>query len=433
MDGVPLESLLQIIGFLALLPFSMLFSASETALISLTENELNELRNSKSKKDQKIYKSLTENSEFLLISLLLGNTIVNISIATIAALFTHTLLKNTPLEGWGMLIEVFVVGIIILLFGEIIPKSYAIRNRISFSRKIFPVITFFYSVFYILTYAISKIVNLFIGKFKGVGNITVFTRKDIENLMEVGEEEGALEEDEKNMINSIFEFGETTAKEIMVPRVDMESIAEGVSLTELLEFINENNFSRIPVYEENIDNIIGMLYIKDLLHHMNNKHENFDIKNIVRDVAFIPESKDIGDLLKMFQKEKIHIAIVVDEYGGTAGMITLEDIIEEIVGEIQDEFDVEDQLYKKLSETVYEFDAKIPVDDINDILGINLPEDEDYESLGGYLYDIFGEVPEIGDKKKSIGLSFTILSVSKQRIGWVKIEKLENENLEKEK
>jgi len=239
-----------------------------------------------------------------------------------------------------------------------------------------------------------------------------------------------LEEDEKNMINSIFEFGETTVKEIMVPRVDMKSIEDEIDLPELLEFINENNFSRIPVYNENIDNIIGILYIKDLLHFINKKDEKFIINNIVRDVTFIPESKDIGDLLKMFQKDKIHIAIVVDEYGGTAGMITLEDIIEEIVGEIQDEFDTEDQLYKKLSETVYEFDAKIPVDDINDILGINLPEDEDYESLGGYLYDIFGEVPEVGDKKEAIGLSFTILSVTKQRIGWVKVEKLEKNKLD---
>ncbi|NOR44609.1 MAG: DUF21 domain-containing protein [Candidatus Delongbacteria bacterium] len=429
MDAVPLGSWLQIIGFFALLPLSMLFSASETALISLTESELNELRNSKNKKDQKIHKSLTENSEFLLISLLLGNTIVNISIATIAALFTHTLLAGTPLEGWGMLIEVFVVGIIILLFGEIIPKSYAIRNRISFSRKMFPLVMFFYSVFYILTYIISKIVNVFIGRFKGVEGITAFTRKDIENLMEVGEEEGALEEDEKNMINSIFEFGETTVKEIMVPRVDMKSIEDEIALPELLEFINENGFSRIPVYNESIDNIIGILYIKDLLHYINKKDEKFSIKNIVRDVTFIPESKDIGDLLKMFQKDKIHIAVVVDEYGGTAGMITLEDIIEEIVGEIQDEFDTEDQLYKKLSEIVYEFDAKIPVDDINDILGINLPEDEDYESLGGYLYDIFGEVPEVDDKKDAIGLSFTILSISKQRIGWVKVEKIEKKKL----
>ena len=176
---------------------------------------------------------------------MLGNTIVNISIATISALFTHSLLSGTYLEGWGMVIEVFAVGIIILLFGEIIPKSYAIRNRLAFSRKIFPIITFFYSVLYILTYVISKIVNLFIGKFKGVGGITAFTRKDIENLMEVGEEEGALEEDEKNMINSIFEFGETTAKEIMVPRVDMKSIEDEITLSVLLKFINESNFSRI--------------------------------------------------------------------------------------------------------------------------------------------------------------------------------------------
>ncbi|MBN2789241.1 MAG: HlyC/CorC family transporter [Candidatus Delongbacteria bacterium] len=432
MDEVPLW-VIQSIAFIALLPLSMLFSASETALISLTENEMNELRNSKNTKDQKIYKYLTENSEFLLISLLLGNTIVNISIATIAALLTHNLLLGTVYAGWGMFVEVFVVGIIILLFGEIIPKSYAIRNRLSFSRKIFPLIMLFYSILYILTYIISKIVNIFIGKFKGVEGITAFTRKDIENLMEVGEEEGALEEDEKKMINSIFEFGETTVKEIMVPRVDMKSIEDQTALPELLEFINTNNFSRIPVYSESIDNIVGILYIKDLLHYMNNKHENVEIKNITRDVTFIPESKDIGDLLKMFQKEKIHIAIVVDEYGGTAGMITLEDIIEEIVGEIQDEFDTEDQLYKKLNDKVYEFDAKIPVDDINDILGINLPEDEDYESLGGYLYDIFGEVPEVGDKKDSIGLSFTILSVSKQRIGWVKIEKLEKQEQDQEK
>ena len=284
---------------------------------------------------------------------------------------------------------------------------------------------FFYAAFYLITYFVSKIVNLFIGKFKGVESITAYTRKDIENLMEVGEEEGALEEDEKNMINSIFEFSETTAKEIMVPRVDMKSLEDETSLEELLGFIKENNFSRIPVYSESIDNIIGILYIKDLLHHINSKTDSIEIKKIVRDVTFIPESKDIGDLLKMFQKEKTHIAIVVDEYGGTAGMITLEDIIEEIVGEIQDEFDAEDQLFKKISDTIYEFDAKIPVDDVNDIMGIHLPEDEDYESLGGYLYDIFGEVPEIGDKKEAIGLNFTILSVLKQRIGWVKIEKTE--------
>ncbi|MBU4485879.1 MAG: hemolysin family protein, partial [Candidatus Delongbacteria bacterium] len=194
-------------------------------------------------------------------------------------------------------------------------------------------------------------------------------------------------------------------------------------------FINENNFSRIPVYKNNIDNIIGILYIKDLLHHIKSLEDNLNISKIAREVTFIPESKDIANLLKMFQREKTHIAIVVDEYGGTSGMITLEDIIEEIVGEIQDEFDEDERLYKRINDNSYEFDAKIPIDDLNEILGINLPENEDYESLGGYLYDLFGEVPETGDKKIYNEYTFTILSVHKQRIGWVRIEK-NTENIE---
>ncbi len=412
--------IVQISGFLILLLTSMLFSAAETAFVSLTGNEISELKKSK---HAHIAGLISEKSEFMLISLLIGNNLANVSIATIAALFTKGLFEGSGLETLGIFINVIVIGVTILLTGEIIPKSFAIRNRTQFVTRFSGLILFFYYVLFPLSFAIEKIVWLFVGKLKHVDNISEYTRKDIENLMEVGGEDGVLEEDEKNMINSIFEFGEKTAKEIMVPRVDMMAIPEDITTQELFDFINENNFSRIPVYKDNIDNITGILYIKDLLHHIKSPGDSLNIGKIVRDVTFIPESKDISDLLKMFQREKTHIAVVVDEYGGTSGMITLEDIIEEIVGEIQDEFDEDERLYRKISDNSYEFDAKIPIDELNEIMDINLPEDEDYESLGGYLYDLFGEVPETGDRKTFGNYTFSILSVQKQRIGWVKIER----------
>ncbi|HAQ60866.1 TPA: HlyC/CorC family transporter [Candidatus Delongbacteria bacterium] len=418
--------IIQIAGFGVLLMFSMLFSAAETAFVSLTDNDLNDLRNSKEGNFNRITGLIANKSEFLLVTLLLGNNLANVSMATIAALLTRNIFLGTGYETLGMLFEVILIGLIILLAGEIVPKTYAIRNRIMYVKRFSAVILAFYYLLYPLSFIIEKIVNVFIGRIKNIDTFSEYTRQDIENLMEAGGEDGALEEDEKNMINSIFEFSEKTAKEIMVPRVDMMTIPADITTQDLFSFINENNFSRIPVYKNNVDNIIGILYIKDLLHHIKSMDDNLNIARILREVTFIPESKDIADLLKMFQKEKTHIAIVVDEYGGTSGMITLEDIIEEIVGEIQDEFDEEERLFRRINDRSYEFDAKIPIDDLNEILSLNLPENEDYESLGGYLYDLFGEVPEVGDKKTFNGYTFSILSVHKQRIGWVSIEKNEN-------
>ena len=415
--------IMQLIAFVSLFPFSILFSSAETAFVSLTENELKDLNFSNDKKDQKLFKLISEYSDKLLITLLLGNTLVNVTISTLAALITHESLKGTALESWGMPIEVLAVGTMILLIGEIIPKTLAIKNRLNYSKRVVDPIYFFYGLFYPVTTVIEVIVKMFTSKIKDYEGLSELSRHDIKNLMEVGGEEGVLEEDEKNMITSIVEFGERDAKEIMVPRVDMKTIGDDIELDDLMAFIRETGFSRIPVYQENIDNIIGILYIKDLLNFIHKKDKEINIRKMVRDVSFIPETKSIDDLLKMFQREKIHIAIVVDEYGGTAGMITLEDIIEEIVGEIQDEFDVEEKLYRKIDNNSYEFDAKIPIDDIGDIIDLEIPDDEDYESLGGFLYFIFEEVPEIGDSRIYERYKFTILSTDKRRIGWVKVER----------
>ena len=425
MEPAPIGWIPQLIGFIALFPFSILFSASETALISMTENDLIKLKEAKDKKSKKIFELLSTSSDNLLITLLYGNNLVNVGIATLGTLLTTQLTAHLGIsDGYGLLLVVAVVSFLILLIGEIIPKTIAIRNNIEFSRKIINVILFFYALFYPVTYITGGIVKLLTSKFENFQGLSKITQYDIKNLMEVGGEDGVLEEDEKNMITSIFEFASTTAKEIMVPRVDIIALEDDIPFDELLKNVKENSFSRMPIYHETIDNIIGVLYVKDLLEYVNKSTKNIKISELVRDVNFIPESKDIGDLLKQFQKEKTHISIVVDEYGGTAGMITLEDIIEEIVGEIQDEFDEDENLFHKLDENTYEFDAKITIDDINEILDSKLPEEEDFESLGGFIYFLFEEVPEKGDSRNFENLNFTIKSVDKQRIGWVKIEKI---------
>ena len=416
----------QLVGFIALFPLSILFSASETALISMTENDLIKLKEAKDKNSTKIFEILSTNSDNLLITLLYGNNLVNVTIATLGTLLTNEFVANFNIsELSGYILNVVVLSFLILLIGEIIPKTIAIRNNIEFSKKIINVILFFYALFYPITYITGGVVKLLTRKFENFQGLSKITQYDIKNLMEVGGEDGVLEEDEKNMITSIFEFASTTAKEIMVPRVDIVALEDDISFDELLKNIKENNYSRMPIYHESIDNIIGVLYVKDLLEYINKNTSNIEISKLVREVNFIPESKDIGDLLKQFQQEKTHISIVVDEYGGTAGMITLEDIIEEIVGEIQDEFDEDESLFHKLDENTYEFDAKITIDDINEILESKLPEEEDFESLGGFIYFLFEEVPEKGDIREYENLKFTIQSVDKQRIGWVKIEKIE--------
>lgn len=414
--------------FITLFISSIFFSMSETAFVSLTESELLKLKKSEKDKDKSIFKLLSDSTDRLLITILLGNNLANVGIATLAAIFTSNMIKGTEYESYGMLINVGIVGSMILLFGELLPKIFAIRNSLKFVRRFYGLAFFFFMIFTPITYLIHMFVKVFTDRLSEFKGLSALTQHDIKSLMEVGGEEGVLEEDEKNMITSIFEFSETTAKEIMVPRVDMSTISDTIALEELLEFIKITSYSRIPVYHDNIDDIIGILYIKDLLSIIDKNNERFELKNFLRDVTFIPETKDIGNLLKMFQKEKIHIAIVVDEYGGTSGMITLEDIIEEIVGEIQDEFDDEEKLFKKINENCYEFDAKTDIEDVNETLGINLPDDEDYESLGGFIYYIFEEVPEIGAKKRYENLNFTILSVDKQRIGWVKIDILEKDS-----
>jgi len=254
-------------------------------------------------------------------------------------------------------------------------------------------------------------------------------KPEMENMesicKEIGASESELKDEEKKMIFSILEFGETLVKEIMVPRIDMVCVEANTPLEKIKELVKRVGYSRIPLYKDNIDNIIGVLHMKDLF--LEENKEGLDLSSIARKPYFIPETKKIAELLREMKKEKTHIAIVMDEYGGTAGLITMEDILEEIVGEIRDEYDVgEEDLIKKLDEENYRVSAKLSIADLNETLGTDLPEKE-FETVGGYIYDLVGSVPEEGKILESSNLKFTVEKVVGQRIKTVKITKVKSE------
>ncbi len=254
------------------------------------------------------------------------------------------------------------------------------------------------------------------------GEGMLMREEELRLLVDVGEEEGLIEADEREMITGIFELGETVAREVMVPRIDIVSADVNTPLREALDVVIEHGHSRIPVYDESIDNIVGILYAKDLLRYLRDGQIDRPLKDMLRPAYFIPESKRVDDLLQELQTKKIHIAIVVDEYGGTAGLVTIEDLLEEIVGEIQDEYDVEEPIREAISETEVVYDARVRLDEVNDELDLQLPT-EDSDTLGGLVFSLLGKMPSVGDEVESDGAWLQVLSVVGRRIKKVKVVK----------
>lgn len=248
---------------------------------------------------------------------------------------------------------------------------------------------------------------------------------EINALLELGQEQGELEADEKEMIHSIFEFGDTIVREIMIPRTDMVCVSNDTSTDDLILLIKEKGHTRIPVYEETIDQIRGIINAKDLLPSVLNKRNNINLIRLARPALFVPESKKIDDLLRLFQKERQHMAIVVDEYGGTAGLVTLEDVLEEIVGEIRDEYDQEVALHKQLDENTYLVDAKIDIYTLNELLGVAIPEKDEYDTLGGFIFELTGAVPQEDEVITYEKLEMVTVKVERNRIVKVKIRRID--------
>jgi putative hemolysin len=421
-----------IIGFvvLAVLLFgSALMSGSEVAYFSLSPDEIEKFKSNKSKKAQAVLR-LYNMPERLLSTLLVANNTVNITIVLLAAFLSSKLFDFSVIPVLGFLIEVVVITFMLLLFGEIMPKVYAARYNVSVALFMAFPLGVIEKIFRPVT-SLLILSSSFVKKRAGLRKSNI-SMDDLSDALELTSDD--LSEDEK-ILKGIVNFGYTNVSAIMCPRIDVTAFDIRSGFSKIIPVIIDSGFSRIPVYSESFDNVRGILYAKDILPHMNNP-DSFKWQTLLRAPYFVPETKKINDLLKEFQFKKIHMAVVIDEYGGTAGIITLEDILEEIVGEITDETDKDEELFRKIDEKTFVFEGKILLNDFNKILDL---EDDPFETvrgesetLAGLILEFTGEIPKKDQTIKYRGFTFRIESVDRRRIReiLVIIDNLKDDNAE---
>ena len=435
-DGVTVTAptigaIIAILLAVLLLYASGFVSASEIAFFSLSPVDLSEIEEGKHTSDRRI-SALLNDSERLLATILISNNFVNVTIIMLCNYF----FASTIHFGNSVILEFLLITVVLtfllLLFGEIMPKIYSAQNTLKFCRKAAPAISFlkkFFSPLSALLVRSSFLVNRCVAKRNY--NISV---DELSQALELTDKSEISEE--SNILEGIIRFGEETAKEVMTSRLDMVDLEINTPYSEVLKCIVENAYSRIPVYAESRDNIKGILYIKDLLPHLG-KGDNFRWQTLVRPAYFVPETKMIDDLLRDFQANKIHIAIVVDEFGGTSGIVTMEDIIEEIVGEINDEYDDEERTYVKLNDRTYIFEAKTLLSDFYKIMKAD-PDlfekvEGDADTLAGLLLEIKGEFPVLHERLDYGNYHFEVLEMSTRRILKVKVTVDSSKPVEEEK
>jgi len=417
---VNISFLVSIIVLAVLLFCSALISGAEVALFSLTKSDIDTATTERTKSIG-IITSLLEKPKKLLVTILVANNFINIAIVILFAYLGEFLFSSIKNSIVRFLLEVVSATFLILLFGEIIPKIYASRNSVKFSiimarpLKILDVI--FSPVSMPLRYITIQIQNK-LGKQKS--NISV---DQLSQALELTDDNDTTKE-EQQILQSIVSFGNTDTKQVMRPRMDIFAINIEADFNTIIPEIIGNGYSRIPVYEESIDKVVGILYVKDLLPHLNKT--SFDWTSILREPFFVPENKKLDDLMQEFQTKKVHLAVVVDEYGGTSGVVSLEDIIEEIVGDISDEYDVDDLNYSKIDDNNYRFDGKTQLKDIYKILQLEDAtgfEDKkgEAETLAGFILEISGGFPRINSKINFENYVFTTEAIEKKRIKQIKL------------
>ncbi|NOR74222.1 MAG: gliding motility-associated protein GldE [Draconibacterium sp.] len=416
---ITLSIAFSIIIVLLLLLSSALISGSEVAYFSLKAADKQKLKK-KGKTNQRVLKNL-ENPEKLLATILTSNNFVNIGIIILTAFITQNLLtiENSKMLEFGL--QVVLITFLLLLFGEIIPKVYATHFALVFAKFMaFPLQTLeklFRPINFLLIFSTSFVNRRLQKHRKKISMYEISQALELTSDKELSEEKGILE--------GIVKFGNKSVDEIMKPRVDVVSFDIKTSFTKVLQIINDSGFSRIPVYISSFDKISGILYIKDILPHAH-KGNYFKWQTLIRASYYVPETKKISSLLEEFQKSKVHLAIVVDEYGGTSGIVTLEDILEEIVGDITDEFDEEENVFSKISDNTYIFDGKVLLGDFYKIIKCNDSIfDEvkgDADTLAGLILELKGEIPTLHEKIKCKQFDFTIDAVDNRRIKKIKVE-----------
>lgn len=401
-----------------LLLVSAFASGSEIAFFSLSPQDLDELSPEKSSTDAKI-EMLREDSERTLATILITNNFVNVTIIMLCNYIFASIVEFRV--AWlEFLVITVLLTFILLLFGEIMPKVYSRTIPLKFCRRVVNGIMLVRKLFWPLETVLIK--SGVIAEKAVPKENRQLSVDDLEQALELTDKDDIR--DEQSMLQGIIRFGDETAKEIMTTRQDIGDIDIRSSYKEVLNFIVENNFSRIPVYQDNEDNIRGVLYIKDLLPYLN-KPENFRWQSLIRPPYFVPETKKIDDLLREFQENKVHIAIVVDEFGGTSGLVTLEDILEEIVGEINDEYDEEEKTYTKVNNNTYIFEGKTLLSDFCKILGVDDDEFDDVagdaDSLAGLLLELKGDFLGLHEKIDYKQYTFEVMAVEERRISRVKV------------
>ncbi|MBE6770555.1 MAG: HlyC/CorC family transporter [Ruminococcaceae bacterium] len=436
----PLSIILKVLLLFVLIIVNAFFAMSEIAIISLNDTKMQRLAEEGNKKAKQIVK-LTENSSRFLSTIQIGVTLAGFLTSAsasqnFAAMLTNALVKTpvadiipvSVINGASVVLITIITSYFSLVLGELAPKRIGMQIPEKVAFKVVGILMFVATAtkpfVKVLSLSTNAVVRLF--GFDPNADEEQVTEEEIRMMVDVGGEKGVIEDSQKEMIDNIFEFDDLDAGDIMTHRTEMTAIEVTRSLEEVAELAIENGYSRIPVYEDDPDSIVGVLYAKDLLKYVgHNIPEDLTIAKVMRKTLYVPETQSCGDLFKAMNESRTQFAVVVDEYGGTAGIVTLEDVLESIVGNIQDEYDDEEEEIKKIDETTFTVDGTTDIDEIDELVGIELPEG-DYDTLGGFVISLLGYLPsEIGDEPivaEYKNLRFTVLSIDERRIDEIKVE-----------
>lgn len=422
----------EVILLLGLMILNALLAMARSALVNVRKARLRQLIE-EGVDSARIAERVAEDASRLLATTQLGMMLTSFFAGAVVATVSAPPLAES-LQPWleaasypvAFVLVVFVAALIMLIFAEIVPETVALEHRdrlaLLLARPLVVISVIATPLVHLIIWLSNSISRLF-GAAPQSG-MPMVTEEEIKTLVDAGEEEGVIQEEEKEMIYSIFELGDTLVREVMVPRIDVKALEVATPLLQALDTIMEAGHSRIPIYAETIDNVQGVLYAKDLLPYLRQGRSDVPLQKVVREAYFIPETKKASDLLPDLQQRRVHMAIVVDEYGGMAGLVTIEDLLEEIVGEIQDEYDTEEPFVEFISEIEYIFDARVDLDDLNRLMDVDLPTD-DSDTLGGFIYTELGKVPVVGDQVTFEDIDFTVESVAGRRIKKVRVKQQE--------
>jgi CBS domain containing-hemolysin-like protein len=434
---------LEINGFYLFLTFFLVllngfFVAAEFAMVRVRGSQV-EIKAKTGSPVAKVARGILHNLDGYLAATQLGITIASLGLGWVGQdvvtklmlnlfLVCGVVIKSTLIINTSHIVAFAFITILHIVFGELAPKSIAIQRSVRTVMTISLPLRFFFVVFRPVIWMLNGFANFILSLMgiKPVQGETSHSSEELQYLLDQGKETGALDSTEHELIQNVFDFNERVVKNIMIPRTKISGVDISTNKEELLEVIISEGYSRIPVYDNVIDKIVGIVHAKDILPLLA-RNEEIILKNIIRKPYFVPETKKINDLMAELQQKRIQIAIVLDEFGGTAGMVTLEDIVEELVGDIQDEYDEEKPIVEKVNDREFIVNALAPIYDVNGHLPHDLPEDGDFDTVSGWLGDIFGKIPDVGEQKESNGYNITVLKKSDQNIESVKLELLISE------